>query len=184
MQANQSLWWVALMGLLAQGAAMAAPVLTCAQVTSAAPSSGATYQGLVVNDDYHLRVRVPKGLTGWGAAVFPDGTGAPFHGFAVYPADDRRGCIVVTIGWRVDEDDAPKRPQGAPSVMIPGATAWMEEASGVAEGQSLFNRTVTFSAAVGHSFADGSIQIIGPSAERRRLTAIGDAIVRSMAIGP
>ena len=55
---------------------------------------------------------------------------------------------------------------------------------GVSEAQSLFNRTVMFSAALGHSFADGAIQIIGPSAERKRLTAIGDAIVRSMAIGP
>jgi hypothetical protein len=57
------------MSVLAQGAVMASPVVTCDQITCAQPSKGAKYQDVVVNDDYHMRMRIPDGMTGWGAAV-------------------------------------------------------------------------------------------------------------------
>ena len=184
MPMRQYIQVLAVISGLSHGEATASPLVTCDQVTNAQPSTGAKYQGQVVNDDYHLRVRIPDGLTGWGAAVFPDGTGAPFHGFALFPAAGNSACIVVNIGWRVDEDEAPQRSQQSRAVVMRGATAWSEDASGLAGDQAMFNRTVTFSAPVGRSIADGSIQIVGPASDRDRLITLGDQIVRSMVFRP
>jgi len=184
MPMRQYIQGLAVVAALANGAACASPVVTCDQVTNAQPSKGAKYRGLVVNDDYHMGVRIPDGMTAWGAAVFPDGTGAPFHGFALFPAEGNGACTVVNIGWRVQEDEAPQRPPQARTVIMRGATAWTEDANGLVGGQSMFNRTVTFSAPVGRSVADGSVQIVGPASDRDRLITLGDQIVRSMVFHP
>jgi hypothetical protein len=86
-------------GASAQPASVA-NVLRCDQLTLARPRSGVAYKGSVQNSDYRFTARIPSQYTGWGAA-----SNAPFHGFAVFLADNRQGvqqsCIVFEIQHRV-----------------------------------------------------------------------------------
>jgi hypothetical protein len=61
------------------------PLTVCTAV------EGCEYQDVVVNDDYHMRMRIPDGMTGWGAAV-PDARRVAMRGATAW-AEDASGRV-------------------------------------------------------------------------------------------
>jgi hypothetical protein len=75
-------------------------LLDCQTISLARPGMGVPYTDLVRNSDYRFTLKIPDGMTGWGAAP-----GAPFHGFTVYVDHapiDKASCIDFRISSRVE----------------------------------------------------------------------------------
>jgi hypothetical protein len=151
-------------------------VKTCAGFTTGPPETGVAYRRRIVNDDYHMSIVVPKGETGWGGVA----DYAPFHGFNIFPAGMRSSCIIVMVGWRVDDDEKPVRPPGSTDVKIRGTQAWSEHLEGVVEHQKMVNEIVSFSAPVRTTFADGQVIMVAPADEAPKVRKIYQQILESL----
>jgi len=114
----------------------------CGSITNAQPGTGVAYKGTVRNSDYGLSARIPSGQTGWGAA--PE---APFHGFAIFLADQPKNCIIFEIHLRIDTDGR-KSVSSAPSakrIRLGNRNGWEERASSLIDGVEWTSVRVRFS---------------------------------------
>jgi hypothetical protein len=156
------------------------PVRNCHGISLARPGSGVPYAGLVENDDYGLRVTIPRGLTGGGASF-----DAPFHGFAIFlpPEDTLTSCIEFEIHLHVDlgDEGGSSPPAGsARTVKVGNVRGRREEANGVVDGIPLKNILITFSVRRGQEILDGSIWFVNTGKtvrDRAAVTALFNAFV-------
>lgn len=151
-------------------------VKSCAGFVNGSAGSGVAYRHHILNDDYHMSIVAPKGETGW-SGVADD---APFHGFAIFPAGARSSCIILFVGWRVDDDKKPVRPPGSTDVKIRGTQAWSEHLEGVVEHQKMVNEIVSFSAPVRTTFADGQVIMVAPADEAPKVRKIYQQVLESL----
>ena len=151
---------VAWMGASAQIASGATPpVATCGSITLVRPGIGVSYTGIVRNDDYRLKIVVPRGLTGWGG-VAPE---APFHGFVIF-FHTPQSCMGLEVHWRVDLGDGVPGRHGAGRAAAVGNRRGGEKTTrGVANGTALTNVTITFSVPEGGAVYDGSVWLVTPT---------------------
>jgi hypothetical protein len=134
----------------------------CEGYTNAQPGNGVPYRGKVRNSDYGLTVEIPAGQTGWGAA--PE---APFHGFAIFLADQPKTCILFEIHLRVNE--VVSRPPSPKQVKLGNRNGWEEQSAGVIEGVEWSNVIVRFSMHHVHSTSeidDGSVILVTPTGDK------------------
>jgi hypothetical protein len=94
------------------------------------------------NSDYGLSVRIPPGLTGWGAS--PE---APFHGFVIFLADQPRSCIAFEVHLRVEIEgrESVNRTPTAKRVSVGNRNGREERITGTIGGTEWTNVNVTFS---------------------------------------
>jgi hypothetical protein len=151
-------------------------VKTCKDITAGFSGSGVAYRGRVVNDDYNMSVVIPTGESGWGGVA----DNAPFHGFDVFPVGSRASCIIIEVGWRVDEDEKPVRPPGSTMVNVVGTQAWSEHHEGTVRRRRMVNETVSFSAPVRTTFADGQVIMVAPVDEAPKVRKIYQQILKSL----
>ncbi|HVI53732.1 MAG TPA: hypothetical protein VM621_01620 [Luteibacter sp.] len=129
-----------------------------------------------MNDDYHMVISVPNGETGWGGVA----DDAPFHGFDIFPVGSHSSCIVILVGWRVEEDEKPTRPPGSTVVELDGTQAWLEQRRGTVEHQEMVNEIVSFSAPVRTVFADGQAIMVAPADEVPKVRKIYQQLLKSL----
>jgi hypothetical protein len=151
------------------------PVQNCEGSTLARSGFGVSYEGVIENERYHMKVTIPRGLIGWGAA--PE---APFHGFAVFLPGEDAGCIGLRIQLRIDTkrtESASERHRRAP-VQIGNVLGLKDERVGVVKGVSWTNIALCF--AVDHdTYADdGCVWLAAPTAY---LVAARDALDQLLA---
>jgi hypothetical protein len=144
-------------------AAAISPVVKCRDVSSAHSGSGVPYHGTVDNDDYGLRLVLPRGLTGWGAAPI-----SPFHGFTIFLNEDHpASCIAFEIHRRVDLGEAQdhKPPGPRASIRVGNVIGQKEEASGIVDATVFRNVIVSFSNTHNGEPQDGTIWFITPASD-------------------
>jgi hypothetical protein len=151
-------------------------VKSCSSFFNGSAGSGVAYRHHILNDDYHMSVVVPQGETGW-SGVADD---APFHGFAVFPVGTRSSCIILVVGWRVDDDEKPSRPPGSTDAKIRGTQAWSEQREGTIEHQNMMNEIVSFSAPVRTTFADGQVIMVASADEAPKVRKIYQRVLESL----
>lgn len=143
----------------------AGPVKTCGALSLSMPGSGVAYRGVVQNDDYQLRVEIPRGLTGWGAARV-----APFHGFMIPLGNGQPapGCIVFEIHLRIDLDDTaeqPAEPSPGKPTEVGNVKGFREEGGGEVRGVGMHNVHISFSVPRDGEVADGSVWLVSRTAD-------------------
>jgi hypothetical protein len=135
-------------------------VEVCESITNSKPGSGVEYKGSLRNSDYGLNVKIPPGLTGWGAA--PE---APFHGFAIFLADQPKSCIIFEVHLRISIDES-NSIDGGPAVKrvrIGNRIGWEAQTKGMIDGVEWTNIIVRFSirhVRSAHDIDDGSITLV------------------------
>lgn len=148
------------------------PALSCDKVSRARPGSGVAYKGTVRNSDYRFSATIPDGSVGWGSAQ-----SAPFHGFAIYPADgsEATGCIVFIINIHVDlPEDAEvgeQRSTHAKPVPVGNRVGLQTSTIGSVKGTSFENVTVTLELPRNGYKNDVAITLITPISEEKNAKA-------------
>jgi len=172
--------WAAFLPMFAAAQSQGvARTVSCNQAFSSAPHVGEAFRGVVQNSDYHFVAHVPPGLTGWTGT----GESAPFHGFAIFLADDRRSCIVFEIHVRVDQSDAPKRPIDAKPIVLGHARGWEIETAAKEDSEQFTNVRTVFSFRQRDQIDDGSVLLIAPAKRLPEAMAQYRAFLRGLEFG-
>ncbi len=154
-------------------------VVTCNQATKTRPDMGVPYNGEVVNDDYKVVAKIPNGLTAWGGVA----PGAPFHGFTIFLDKSLKSCIVFDVHIRVDDSDAPKRPESARMLSLGKAESWRQESSATFKNASVTNITTRYAYTHDGETDDGEILLVTPTKQLSKFVPVYGAFLNSFRVG-
>jgi hypothetical protein len=148
-------------------------VKTCHEASLARPGFGASYRDTLDNSDYGLHLKIPEGLTGWGADPI-----APFHGFTIFlpSSDGEAACIVFEIHLRVELGERPVGRAGA-RVVLGNVPAFQRKVRGKANGRDFTDETLNFSITRGREADEGTAELVSPTRSLARNQLIFDQFI-------